>query len=42
VRDRGHRKTLLNPAFRKVGVACAPHRYGKVCVLDFAAGFKEK
>jgi uncharacterized protein YkwD len=42
VPDRGHRKALLNPDFRKVGIACAPHRYGRVCALDFAAGFTEK
>jgi uncharacterized protein YkwD len=42
VPDRGHRKTLLNPEFRAIGIACAPHRYGKVCVMDFAAGFEER
>lgn len=42
VPDRGHRKTLLNPEFRTIGIACAPHRYGKVCVMDFAAGFDER
>jgi uncharacterized protein YkwD len=42
VRDRGHRRALLKPAFRAVGVACAPHRYGKVCVMDFAVRFKGK
>ncbi len=42
VPDRGHRKALLNPDFRKIGVACAPHRYGKVCVMDFAGGFDER
>jgi uncharacterized protein YkwD len=42
VPGRGHRKALLDPQFRVVGVACAPHRYGKVCVMDFAAGFKNR
>lgn len=40
VPDRGHRKNLLEPEFRVVGVGCAPHRaYRVVCVMDFAAGF---
>ena len=41
--SRGHRKNLLNPAFRHVGIACGPHaRYGSLCVIDLAACFIEK
>jgi uncharacterized protein YkwD len=42
VPTRGHRKTLLDPRFGAIGVACAPHRYGRVCVMDFAAGFRDR
>jgi uncharacterized protein YkwD len=39
VKGRGHRKILLDPAFRLVGAACAPHKlYGTVCVIDLATG----
>ena len=42
VRSRGHRTNLLEPDYRVLGVGCAPHRrYGTVCVLDLAAGFRE-
>jgi uncharacterized protein YkwD len=40
VRDRGHRKNLLNRDFHNIGVACGKHaRYGIMCVLDFATEF---
>jgi uncharacterized protein YkwD len=40
VPDRGHRLNLLEPAFRVVGIGCAPHRlFRTVCVVDLAAGF---
>ena len=40
VPDRGHRRNILDPSARVVGVACAPHpRYGSVCVIDEAGGF---
>jgi hypothetical protein len=42
VGGRGHRVNLLEPDYRAIGVGCAPHRrYGTVCVLDMAAGFRE-
>ena len=38
--DRGHRWTLLNPAWRYVGIACGPHTlYRTMCVLDFASDY---
>ena len=40
IADRGHRWTLLNPAWRYVGIACGPHTlYGTMCVLDFASNY---
>ncbi len=43
VPDRGHRKSILTPAFRTAGVACGPHsRYGTICTIDFAAGFRDR
>jgi uncharacterized protein YkwD len=42
VRGRGHRVNLLEPAYRVIGVGCAPHRqYGTVCVLDLAGELRE-
>lgn len=42
VRGRGHRVNLVEPAYRAIGVGCAPHRmYGTVCVLDFAGELRE-
>lgn len=42
VADRGHRRNLLNPVWRYVGIACGPHtRYGTMCVLDFAADYRD-
>ena len=42
VPGRGHRRNLLEADFRVFGVGCARHgRYGSVCVLDFAAGYRE-
>jgi hypothetical protein len=39
VPGRGHRKNILNPAFRFVGVGIRPHKgYGTNCVQDFAGG----
>ena len=41
VENRGHRRTLLNPAWRYVGVACGPHTvYRTMCVLDFASYYQ--
>jgi uncharacterized protein YkwD len=40
VKDRGHRKSLLDPRFRFVGVACGPHTvYGTMCVIDLGDHF---
>jgi uncharacterized protein YkwD len=37
VKDRAHRKILLDPAFRYAGAACGPHRtFGTMCVIDLA------
>lgn len=37
VPDRGHRRNLFDPEFKKVGIACGKHeQYGKMCVFDFA------
>jgi uncharacterized protein YkwD len=39
VPGRGHRKILLDPAYRLAGAACGPHKlYGTVCVIDLATG----
>lgn len=40
-RDRGHRRSIFNRPFRLAGAACGPHpRFGGMCVIDFAAGFR--
>lgn len=42
VPGRGHRKNLFNPAYRVMGVDCAPHAvYGTTCAVTFAAAFRE-
>lgn len=42
VSDRGHRKNIFNPEFRKVGLATGLHSsYGKMCVIDFAGRYIE-
>lgn len=41
--DRGHRKNALNPKFKVVGIACAPHKsYDHCCVIDYASEFGPK
>jgi uncharacterized protein YkwD len=38
VASRGHRRNILDPGFRAVGIAIGPHRrYGTMCVMDLAA-----
>ena len=42
VPGRGHRKNTFSAAFDTAGVACGPHpRFGSMCVIDFAGGFRE-
>jgi len=42
IKDRGHRATLLHPAFKLVGVACGSHPvYETMCVLDLAGGMAD-
>ncbi len=41
VPERGHRRNLFDPLFRKVGIACGPHpKYQRMCVVDFAFDLK--
>jgi hypothetical protein len=43
VSDRGHRKNIFSSGYKVAGVACGAHtRYRKMCVIDFAGGFKDK
>ena len=43
VPDRGHRKLLLDPKFRFVGIACGNHAiYRTMCVIDLAANYVDK
>lgn len=43
VRNRGHRKTFLNPNLKLVGVSCGKHpEYNTMCVMDFATGINSK
>lgn len=39
--ERGHRNSMLHPLFREIGVATGVHkRYGTMCVIEFANGYK--
>jgi uncharacterized protein YkwD len=43
VRDRGHRRNLLDPEAALTGVACGPHAtYRTVCVIEYARGERRK
>lgn len=43
VPDRGHRENIFTCDFRVVGLHCgAHHRYGTMCVMNFATSYKEK
>ena len=39
VKSRGHRKNLLHPTYKTIGVSCGKHPiYKTMCVMDFAGG----
>ncbi|WP_321375138.1 CAP domain-containing protein [uncultured Draconibacterium sp.] len=41
VKNRGHRANLLQPDFKRVGVACGSHpQYNTMCVMDLAGGME--
>jgi uncharacterized protein YkwD len=41
VANRAHRKSLLDPRWRYVGIACGVHaNYRTVCVMDFASSYQ--
>lgn len=43
VGNRGHRRAILNPAYRSVGLSAGPStKYGTLCVVTFAATFTER
>ena len=43
VRDRGHRKAMLDPDLRVAGVSCGPHKsYRVMCDVLHAVGYDEK
>lgn len=43
VRDRGHRKAMLDPDLRVAGVSCGPHKaYRVMCDVLHAVGYAEK
>lgn len=40
VKNRGHRKIILNSLYRKTGVACGSHKvYERMCVITYAGDF---
>lgn len=42
VKGRGHRLNTFNKLFTTAGVACGPHPdFDRMCVIDFAGGFRE-
>jgi hypothetical protein len=41
VANRGHRKSVLDPRWHYVGIACGPHSVLRtMCVIDFAAAYQ--
>jgi len=42
-KSRGHRKNLMNPMFKTIGLGLGPHtKFGDVCVMNFAAEYGPK
>ena len=42
VSNRGHWKSIFNPAFKRVGLACGQHqRFRYMCVIELAARYSE-
>ena len=39
--NRGHRRRLLDDAFRVAGVACGEHKLGAMCVITLSGGFTD-
>ncbi len=43
VSDRGHRKNMMDPEFKLVGIACGKHpKYGRMCAMDLASAITAK
>lgn len=43
VSNRGHRKSIFDQGFRRVGVACGRHQtFRYMCVIEFAVSYTEK
>ena len=42
VRNRGHRKSIFDAGFKRVGVACGRHRsFNYMCVIELAVSYSE-
>lgn len=43
IRNRGHRKNILEPKYTHAGVACGGHlKYSNMCTIDFYGLYKKK